>query len=444
MRAVVLLVLVVISGGAVEVFVPRTPCPDIFNYENAHGVLTFQNDGSGRYKVELNMTVAAYTTQNIGIQRMTPLDIVKNGGEVVYRVTFPAVNRLPEITSVVFNDEIYCSQVPSKANVGYTTLSAINFFSVPMIVQRQTEIGFLQYTLPHRKSDAPFFYQSTTTTAVTTSLSSNRIFDKLECGVAEDTQALVVHGTATSEGQYPWLVALFHLQQSGEYKFKCAGNLISNKLVMTAAHCVRMNKTTNVPMENIILVLGKHNIKSWAVRSEIRDVEQIFVHPDYVKPSDADISILVMYKEVTFTDKIKPVCVWREEHETIVGSEGVVVGWGRDEFFNEYVPEPRELNMPIVSQEDCLRSDERFLKLTSNRTFCAGTRKGSGACTGDSGGGFFMKRNGRWTLKGIVSSALIDSKTRSCDLDNYTVFSDVVKYNVWIQQVMTKSLSVMR
>lgn len=56
-----------------------------------------------------------------------------------------------------------------------------------------------------------------------------------------------------------------------------------------------------------------------------------------------------------------------------MGKDGTIVGWGKDEHGNQFVEEPKQLKVPIVSHEGCLRSDERFLKLTSNRTFCAGT-----------------------------------------------------------------------
>ncbi|KAF5281672.1 hypothetical protein FQR65_LT14602 [Abscondita terminalis] len=437
--------------------IPENPCPDVFKYErdaNGHlqGIMTFENDRSGSYKVELNMTIASFVSQNIVIKRITPSEVVQNGGDIAYRVTFPVTQNSPEITAVTFNGRVRCLR-EAKMMAEFTSLTAFDFFSVPIKARKggQGTPTFLDFTLPYyhhprheveTTTTRPFFYHSVamtmkpTTTRPTTQpvvVFESRHLERFECGVSEDTQALIVHGKPTSEGQYPWLVAMFHLQDNGEYKFKCAGNLISNKHVISgkflpdpesfifnhhpisAAHCVRKERYQNIPLETVILVLGKHNIKSWAVRSEIRDIQSIYVHPDYVRPSDADISILVMYKPVEFTEKIKPVCLWYEETESIVGDEGVVVGWGRDEFFNEYVPEPRELTMPVVSQEDCLRSDERFLKLTSNRTFCAGSRKGSGACTGDSGGGFIMKRNGRWTLKGIVSSALVDSNTRTCD-----------------------------
>lgn len=121
-------------------------------------------------------------------------------------------------------------------------------------------------------------------------------------------------------------------------------------------------------------MLGKHNIRTWATRSTIRDVESIHVHPDYVKPSDADISILKMSQSVGFTITIKPICLWSENSElsVITGKKGKLAGWGRDENSNPYVEEAKQVELNIVGQEECLRKDERYLKLTSNRTFCAG------------------------------------------------------------------------
>ncbi|KAK5638706.1 hypothetical protein RI129_013001 [Pyrocoelia pectoralis] len=449
--------------------IPFNQCSNVFKYETSdlneiQGVMIFKNDFSGSYRVELNMTIPIFTNQNLGIKRITSNNDVRVGADLVYYVSFPVSDYVPEVTSVVFNQETHCA-------LSYTTgegtfLTAFDFFSIPVIARRLqiTTQRPISVRNPFHKLNAPGYkrpmfldssllqteLEHTTDASISTvtvdtkasctelALLQSRYSEEFECGIVEDTQPLVVHGAPTLEAQYPWLVAMFHLLETGEYKFKCAGNLISNEHVLTAAHCVRKDKTENLSKENIILVMGKHNIRSWAVRSEIRDLKQIFVHPDYRQPSDGDIAILLMYKPVQFTDKIRPVCLWREANENIVGGQGTVVGWGRDEFFSQYVSEPNEIKMPVVSQEDCLRSDERFIKLTSNRTFCAGARNGSGVCTGDSGGGFIMKQKGRWTLRGIVSAALVDSTTRSCDLNNYMVFADIAKYKLWIDRILSK------
>lgn len=51
-----------------------------------------------------------------------------------------------------------------------------------------------------------------------------------ECGVF--AQELVVGGKQISKGQFPWLVALFQ-QVQNSYMYRCTGNLISNKHVLT-------------------------------------------------------------------------------------------------------------------------------------------------------------------------------------------------------------------
>lgn len=54
--------------------------------------------------------------------------------------------------------------------------------------------------------------------------------------------------------------------------------------------------------------------------------------------------------------------------------------------------------------------------------------------SGDSGGGFIVNNNGRWYLRGIVSSSLFDKELLMCDTRNYAVFTDVAAYIDWIQQ----------
>lgn len=202
-------------------------------------------------------------------------------------------------------------------------------------------------------------------------------------------------------------------------------------------------------------MLGKHNVRTWATRSTLRDVQSIHVHPDFVKPSDADLSVIKMSQPVGFTVTIKPICLWSESNELrlVRGKMGKIAGWGRDESGKAVVEEAKQLEIPVVGQEECLRSDERFFKLTSNRTFCAGNRdfwlnfclncvisgdlKGKSPCTGDSGGGFVMKRGKSWVLRGVVSSALVDVNTRTCDTSKYVVFADVAKHMDWIITILT-------
>lgn len=70
-----------------------------------------------------------------------------------------------------------------------------------------------------------------------------------------------------------------------------------------------------------------------------------------------------------------------------------------------------------------------------NLHFVTGDRLGSGPCRGDFGGGLYILDGGRWQLRGIVSQALL-FEDLSCNLYEYTVFTDVAQYNRWIQWVL--------
>jgi hypothetical protein len=57
-----------------------------------------------------------------------------------------------------------------------------------------------------------------------------------------------------------------------------------------------------------------------------------------------------------------------------------VVGWGMDERY-ELTDKLMMVHMPVVSQQTCIDSDPYYRQHTSNRTFCAGYRKGTALIT---------------------------------------------------------------
>lgn len=170
-------------------------------------------------------------------------------------------------------------------------------------------------------------------------------------------------------------------------------------------------------------------------------IKKIIVHPDYKQTdqtsADADIALIVLKQTIKFTQYIRPACLWKGNIEIndIVSQSGIVVGWGRDKS-GIISSTPNKVEMPIVSEATCLRSHESYRFLTSNRTFCAGKRDGSGPCNGDSGGPLTMLKNDRWYLRGIVSTSLYDTNTTSCDVRNYIVFTDVAQFLPWIHSYL--------
>nr|CAD7198467.1 unnamed protein product [Timema douglasi] len=216
---------------------------------------------------------------------------------------------------------------------------------------------------------------------------------------------------------------------------------------LSTAHCLRYRERVELTIETLVVYLGRFNLKKFSEQDAQQvELEQLAIHPDYDSYKyDADLAVLVMKRSIVYNTFIQPICLWDRSPNLgpIVGKFGTVVGWGRDENGNKVTPKPRMAQIPIVTQEECLRSKNDFVFLTSNRTFCAGSRNGTGPCNGDSGSGFILPlpdgtgSGKRWYLRGVVSLSLLDSSTWSCDLNQFVVYTDVAKYATWIQQFRT-------
>lgn len=130
-----------------------------------------------------------------------------------------------ESTTKLFPERPYAAPLqPAEYNVLFSPLkteNTNNFASIFVVPQTQTSEKQVLLT------------EAQVTTKVTSLLYNRYSNSETDCGNVEDTQSLLVHASPTTEGQYPWLIAMFHLQETGDYKFKCAGNLVSQKHVIT-------------------------------------------------------------------------------------------------------------------------------------------------------------------------------------------------------------------
>ena len=62
------------------------------------------------------------------------------------------------------------------------------------------------------------------------------------CGHSKSTQSRIVGGKEASVGQFPWLAQIW-LNKRASDKFICGGSLITDNVLVTAAHCI---ETTTV------------------------------------------------------------------------------------------------------------------------------------------------------------------------------------------------------
>ncbi|KAG4078193.1 hypothetical protein HA402_002245 [Bradysia odoriphaga] len=385
---------------------------------------------------------------------------------VRYKIRFPSQIPLPGLVRLSVNGAVLCARPPVLVSGPYVTLIKLehtlyteaaarndlsglvdhihshgcvlthskddghkseSYTSQPTLLQ-EYKTHTLPHTLSYQQSTDPTQLQESQTNLPHTLAFQHSTLTELqhECGTTHaksNFRPLVVGGETVKRGAWPWLVAVY-LNGARGLSFNCGGILISAGTVLTAAHCLRMSERTYQPHE-VVLYLGRHNIVD-PIDAAVKTVhvKEIVIHSDYMTNGtsyDADIAIVVMQERVQFTELIRPICLWDGDDSisSVEGQLGTVVGWGRDEVGNILTVEPKKITIPVVSEAECLRSSDTYRYITSQRTFCAGDRNGTGPCNGDSGSGLAFKINNKWMLRGIVSAALADPISSTCNLGTY-------------------------
>ncbi|KAF2904864.1 hypothetical protein ILUMI_01311, partial [Ignelater luminosus] len=185
----------------------------------------------------------------------------------------------------------------------------------------------------------------------------------------------VVGGKAAAFGEFPWQVLVRESTWLGLFtKNKCGGVLISNRYVMTAAHCQPGF------LASLVAVLGEHDISGEreVKRSLSRNVKRVVVHRQYDAATfENDLALLELEHPVQFDEHIVPICLPREG-EDFTGRMATVTGWGRLKYGGGIPSILQEVQVPIMENQVC---QEMFRTAGHNKKIlesflCAGYANG--------------------------------------------------------------------
>ncbi|KAL6067526.1 hypothetical protein STEG23_026311 [Scotinomys teguina] len=213
----------------------------------------------------------------------------------------------------------------------------------------------------------------------------------------------IIDGYPCEKGSHPWQVALLRGDQ-----LHCGGVLVSERWVLTAAHC---------KMGQYIVHLGSDKIGD---RSAQRiKASRSFRHPGYSTRTHVnDIMLVRLDRPVKMSSKVQKVKF--SSHCEPPGTSCTVSGWGTTT--SPDVTFPSDLmcsDVKLISSRDCKKV---YKDLLGKTMLCAGIPDSkTNTCNGDSGGPLVCKD----TLQGLVSWG-----TYPCGQPNDPgVYTQVCKYS---------------
>ncbi|KAH8384071.1 hypothetical protein KR009_012010 [Drosophila setifemur] len=253
----------------------------------------------------------------------------------------------------------------------------------------------------------------------------------------------IYDGEDANLNEFPWMVLLEYRRRTGNgLATSCAGSLINQRYVLTAAHCLT-GKIERTIGSLASVRLGEHDTRTavdcpanggnCAPAVQRLGVEEIRVHERYSEkaPNQVhDIGLIRLERNVRYSDNIQPIClpsaVGAETRQS--GQEFTVAGWGRTLRMNNS-PIKQKVKVGYVEPARCR---QRFAQIKINveaTQMCAGGQFRQDSCDGDSGGPLMRFRDNSWVLEGIVSFGY------KCGLKDWPgVYTSVAAYDIWIRQ----------
>uniref|UniRef100_A0A336MER0 CSON010915 protein n=1 Tax=Culicoides sonorensis TaxID=179676 RepID=A0A336MER0_CULSO len=201
----------------------------------------------------------------------------------------------------------------------------------------------------------------------------------------------------------------------------CGGVLISDRYVLSSAHCLRKAPSSTV-------LLGATNINSV---TEVIPVVQTLVHPKFGSLSyKNDIALLRLSRAAKITENVYPIRLptKAQKKTSFKSKKPVAAGWGRDGK-NQVIPGQylMGVNVTVISNFDCWFNFPAYITDTN---ICTSSSKGT-PCEGDDGGPLYLiEADGEKTLIGIVSYQF----SLGCTSLWPAVYTRVSYYLDWIEQ----------
>ena len=250
------------------------------------------------------------------------------------------------------------------------------------------------------------------------------------CGKKGRSHSRIVGGEIAPPGDWPWQVTYDWEGNTGNKGHWCGASIISQNWIVTAAHCFMMSEKP----EDYTLTVGDFEIGAHEGHEQKMQIEKIVLHEQYDSSNfDYDIALIKLSNPISYTERVKPVCLPPAGLDVNVGTKCWVTGWGKLDESGSFPKRLYQAEVPIVDRQDCANTYLQHHGYTiTDRMRCAGFDKGKvDACQGDSGGPLVCEKDNTWYLMGAVSWGV------GCARENaFGVYADLTVFGSWVQNTM--------
>lgn len=194
-----------------------------------------------------------------------------------------------------------------------------------------------------------------------------------QCDVS---QGLIVGGVNAKAGEFPHMVAIGFKEEFGNaVSFRCGGSLISERFVLTAAHCKQAKRqpASLVRVGDLNLNSKENNLPELDI-----PIDSFIAHEQYRSDKQKyDIAVVRLTRDVPIGKFIRPACLMTPNN-ILHSNKVVATGWGLT-IAQSYDTSDilQKVDLSLIPNKKCAEYFEDTEISVDNTQLCAGVLEGN-------------------------------------------------------------------